>query len=631
MPGTMNSGGSETQVFCYDEQNRLTWAGNTGTPPSSCSGNGTPSNTLNGAGYHATYSYNNLGQIVTGPYNGTGTTQQYLSCDSNHPHALTIVAASGSTCSSQTGTVYTASYDAHGNMTSRATKSGSSLDTQTLSFDGQDRLVRWNDTVTTSNEEWYMYDASGNRVLQRSTTGSGASNTTITVYAFGLEDHVYNGSGTLTGSKYYYSLGGRLLGKANNSGAMTFYLTDALGSVLASFSGASGTTSVASNQTFGPYGNLQYTKGTVGTAKGFTGQYLDDLSGLYNFGARSYDQLVGTFLSADTVQGNLLGDDPYAYVGGNPETESDPSGQLMVTSCYSQGCGISAIPSGSDSGTTSDTALGGNYTNYTQTHPTDPSIDTTTACLKLTSCQVGVLANTGSVGATISSTGGCAAVGISFFGFSPCIRVPGPNITVRVDTAAPVRYCPHPTGCGDESGTEDQEETTGDKAGNLTFADTGEGGAHGQPQEGPTEQTQAAAGDQGSLYRVLRADEDPSKGITAKDPNATKSVFEHVRDGSKPGFQSQYISMTADLGVALEWATTDDLQIAQIDPALLQGNVIDLSTREALADQGITWQNSSTRVGYSFALGSQEVLAQGYIPPEAITWVGPASVLTGLL
>lgn len=111
-------------------------------------------------------------------------------------------------------------------MTGRATKSGSSLDTQTLSFDGQDRLVRWNDTVTTSNEEWYLYDASGNRVLQRSTTGSGASNTTITVYAFGLEDHVYNGSGTLTGSKYYYSLGGRLLGKVSNSGAMKPFCTD---------------------------------------------------------------------------------------------------------------------------------------------------------------------------------------------------------------------------------------------------------------------------------------------------------------------------------------------------------------------------------------------------------------------
>ena len=354
IPGITNSGGSETQVFCYDEQNRLTWAGNNTTPPTSCSGNGTPANTFFGASYHAAYSFNNLGQITTGPYNGTGTTQLDLYCDSTHPHALTIVAATGSTCTSQTGTNYTASYDARGNMTSRATKSGTSLDTQTLSFDGLDHLVRWNDTVTVSNEEWYMYDASGNRVLQRSTTGSGSSNTTITVYAFGLEEHAYNGAGTLNGSKYYYSLGGRMIGKTSGSGAPTFFLTDMLGSVLADFSGASGTSAVSGNQTYGPYGNLQYFKGSMGTVKGFTGQYQDDLSGLDSFGARSYDHLGGTFLSADTVQGNLQGDDPYAYVGGNPETFSDPTGRSYKPG--QPGGGIATLDPGAETGSGSDTS-----------------------------------------------------------------------------------------------------------------------------------------------------------------------------------------------------------------------------------------------------------------------------------
>ena len=37
------------------------------------------------------------------------------------------------------------------------------------------------------------------------------------------------------------------------------------------------------------------------------------------------------FLSADTVQGNGAGMDPYSYVGGNPETYSDPSGQRAVS------------------------------------------------------------------------------------------------------------------------------------------------------------------------------------------------------------------------------------------------------------------------------------------------------------
>ena len=34
------------------------------------------------------------------------------------------------------------------------------------------------------------------------------------------------------------------------------------------------------------------------------------------------------FLSADTVQGNVSGENPYVYVGGNPETLSDPTGHM---------------------------------------------------------------------------------------------------------------------------------------------------------------------------------------------------------------------------------------------------------------------------------------------------------------
>jgi RHS repeat-associated protein len=43
----------------------------------------------------------------------------------------------------------------------------------------------------------------------------------------------------------------------------------------------------------------------MGTNKGFTGQYNDTLTGLDYYNARYYDPVVGVFLSADTVQGNL--------------------------------------------------------------------------------------------------------------------------------------------------------------------------------------------------------------------------------------------------------------------------------------------------------------------------------------
>lgn len=105
-----------------------------------------------------------------------------------------------------------------------------------------------------------------------------------------------------------------------------FLLTDTLGSVVAATNNVSGSGAVQGNQAYGPYGNSRYSKGSVGTQKGFTEQIADPITGLDDYGARYYDPVVGQFVSADVVQGNVQGLDPYAYVGGNPETLSDPTG-----------------------------------------------------------------------------------------------------------------------------------------------------------------------------------------------------------------------------------------------------------------------------------------------------------------
>jgi RHS repeat-associated protein len=177
-----------------------------------------------------------------------------------------------------------------------------------------------------TNREWYVYDSGGSRVLRRSTN---SSSTTLTVYAFGLEEHSYSSSGSNTGNTYYYGLVGRLIGELTGS-TTNFFLTDSLGSVLSRFSQVAGSAAVQGNQVYGPYGKQRYKQGTMGTSKGFTGQYNDSLTGLDYYHARYYDPKVGAFLSADPVEGNGAGRDPYAYVGGNPETWSDPTG-LVVT------------------------------------------------------------------------------------------------------------------------------------------------------------------------------------------------------------------------------------------------------------------------------------------------------------
>ena len=66
------------------------------------------------------------------------------------------------------------------------------------------------------------------------------------------------------------------------------------------------------------------------TTKGFTGQYADSVTGLDYYNARYYDPVAGVFLSADMVQGKMQGMNPYGYVGGNPETNTDPTGKYYA-------------------------------------------------------------------------------------------------------------------------------------------------------------------------------------------------------------------------------------------------------------------------------------------------------------
>jgi RHS repeat-associated protein len=324
VPGASGSGGSETQNYCYSEQNRLIWAGNSGTQPGAGNGtcgSGTLANSLTGAGYSASYLYTNLGQVWQAPQGTSSTNSQYLYCDSSHPHQLTGLYSLGATCSTKTGQSYASSYDAWGNVTSR-TVNGT---TATLSYDGLDHLTMYN--AGSNSQEQYVYDASGNRVLRRSTS----SGTTMMVYAFGLEEHLYSGSGVLqvNGNTYYYMLGGMLVGESTGTNTNMF-LTDALGSVLETISATANTAAVQGNQVYSPYGSSRYQQGSMGTTKGFTGQYNDNVSGLDYYNARYYDPVVGRFLSVDIKLGNMQGADPYAYVGGNPETKNDPTGQFFA-------------------------------------------------------------------------------------------------------------------------------------------------------------------------------------------------------------------------------------------------------------------------------------------------------------
>jgi len=77
------------------------------------------------------------------------------------------------------------------------------------------------------------------------------------------------------------------------------------------------------------FGETRFAWGSTPTDYRYTGQREESLSGLYDYGARWYDPVVGRFIQADpiiamSVIPQML--DRYAYVLNNPIRYADPSG-----------------------------------------------------------------------------------------------------------------------------------------------------------------------------------------------------------------------------------------------------------------------------------------------------------------
>ncbi|GHO68547.1 hypothetical protein KSC_074390 [Ktedonobacter sp. SOSP1-52] len=132
--------GTDNQQFCYDNLNRMTWSGSTGTPPCATFTAGT----LTSAQYQESDSYNTEGQLTTGPAGG------YTYGNSKHPHAVTA-----------TGNGYTASYELSGNMVCRALTSAITCNStqtgQQLGYDAERRLSTWQDEPRFPNSTAQTY------------------------------------------------------------------------------------------------------------------------------------------------------------------------------------------------------------------------------------------------------------------------------------------------------------------------------------------------------------------------------------------------------------------------------------------------------------------------------------------
>ena len=90
-----------------------------------------------------------------------------------------------------------------------------------------------------------------------------------------------------------------------------------------------------------PYGRPRYNPGSQQTDYRFTGQRWQGDIGLYYYGARWYDHLIGRFAQADSIvpePGNPQSLNRYAYVLNNPLKYIDPTGHRVTDGCSYEGC-----------------------------------------------------------------------------------------------------------------------------------------------------------------------------------------------------------------------------------------------------------------------------------------------------
>ncbi len=209
------------------------------------------------------------------------------------PHAVT-----------QAGT-NTYAYDANGNMTSGAGR------TIAYNYDNMPSSITKSGVTAT-----FVYDYAGQRVKK-------TASSVTTVYIGKLYECT---SGVCT----KYLLGGSQRIASKKQGVVYYYHTDHLGSssIITNSSG-----SKVEEIYYYPYGGTRLNQGSVNVKHKYTGQEEDAETGLYYYGARYYDPILGRFISADTIvpePTNPQALNRYTYVLNNPLRYIDPTGHWGV-------------------------------------------------------------------------------------------------------------------------------------------------------------------------------------------------------------------------------------------------------------------------------------------------------------
>ena len=279
-----NSASATISSATYDDLNRLTAA--------TWTGYGTKN-----------YGYSAIGNVLTNSESGT-TNYVYGSI---RPHAVRTA----------NGTWFT--YDQNGNVLFRGA--------QRLDYDVNNhlsRVINTNGTITT-----FGYAGSGERLWEQSGTNA-------------LQVWIGNNYEEKSGQKLFHVYAnGQTVCTFDKTGTNVYeyYHPDYLTST-------SLQTDRSGNQIqhyeYSAFGQTRYTQSTnvFKVSRLYTGQILDDSTGLYYYNARYYDPILGRFTQPDDTIPDLFNPQSfnrYSYCVNNPLRFTDPSGHDFVTATAGDG------------------------------------------------------------------------------------------------------------------------------------------------------------------------------------------------------------------------------------------------------------------------------------------------------
>ena len=378
----LSSGGpSGTARFSYDEEGRL--VGRTDAAGQAAFGYDTAGRLKTAVdpltGTTQTYGYDTASRLTSVAYGSTGATRS-LGYDVLDRLTSDNLKSSGGTTTASTAY----GYDAASRLTSKSSTGTAGSGTQSYGYDRAGRLTSW--TGVNGNVTDYTWDAAGNRTSAGGVTATydernrlvSADGTTYTYSARGTRTGGTDAGGTqhsaafdalgrmvsADGTAYGYDAlgrlvkqgtaslsyadqsnnlvagGGQLIARGPSGGALSTADADGTdaasvladlvhGDVTGSFDPATGTLGASTG--YDPFGQVTAQSGAQG-ALGYQGGYTDRGTGQVNMAARWYDPATGGFSSRDSWTLNpvpSINANRYGYGGGDPLTNTDPSGHCF--------------------------------------------------------------------------------------------------------------------------------------------------------------------------------------------------------------------------------------------------------------------------------------------------------------